>query len=111
MRHPFFFLAAGAALLGGCATYRPAPVDPAATRAQWAARRLDDPALAARLRPWLPVREHGQWPPTSYGRGELLLAALALNPDLAEARARLAEASAAVRTARARTNPTLGLAL
>src|SRR5690348_14620096 len=112
MRHPFFCLVACAAvLLGGCASYRPAPVDPAATRAQWQARRLDDPALASRLRPWLPAGDHGQWPPARYGRAELLLAALALNPDLAEARAHLAEASAAVRTAKARANPTLGLAL
>ena len=111
MRHPFFCLAACAVLLGGCATYRPAPVDPAATRAQWQARRLDDPALAARLRPWLPARDHGQWPPARYGRTELVLAALALNPDVAEARAHLAEASAAVRTAGSRPNPTLGLAL
>lgn len=114
MRHPFFCLAASAATLamfGGCATYRPAPVDPAATRAQWEARRLDDPALAARLRPWLPSRDHGQWPPQHYGRAELVLAAFALNPDVAEARAHLAEASAAVQTAKARANPTLGLAL
>ena len=111
MRHPFFCLAACAVLLGGCVTYRPAPVDPAATRAQWQARRLDDPALAARLRPWLPAGDHGQWPPAGYGRAELLLAALVLNPDLAEARAHLAEASAAVDTAGARANPTLGLAL
>jgi outer membrane protein TolC len=113
MRHPFFCLVAGAiaALLGGCATYRPAPVDPAATRAQWQARRLDDPALAARLRPWLPARDHGQWPPPGYGRAELVLAALALNPDVDEARSHLAEASAAVRTARALPNPTLSLAL
>src|SRR5690348_3303107 len=111
MRHPFFCLAACAVLLGGCATYRPAPVDPVATRAQWQARRLDDPALAARLRPWLPSRDRGQWPPERYGRAELVLAALALNPDVAEARAHLAEASAAVQTAKARANPTLGLAL
>lgn len=114
MRHPFFCLAACAAsvaLLAGCASYRPAPVDPAVTRAQWQARRLDDPALAARLRPWLPSRDHGRWPPERYGPAELVLAALALNPDLVEARAHLAEASAAVRTARARPNPSLGLAL
>jgi outer membrane protein TolC len=114
MRHPFFCLAAGAAMatmLAGCATYRPAPVDPAEARAQWQARRLDDPALAAQLRPWLPARDHGRWPPARYGRAELVLAAFALNPDVAEARAHLAEASAAVTTAGARANPTLGLAL
>ena len=114
MRHPFFCLAASFAtlvMLGGCATYRPAPVDPAAMRVQWQARRLDDPALAAQLRPWLPARDHGQWPPARYGRAELVLAAFALNPDVAEARAHLAEASAAVRTAGAHANPTLALAL
>jgi len=114
MRHPFFCLAAGAAtvaLLGGCATYRPAPVDPAATRAQWQARRLDDPSLAAQLRAWLPSRDHGRWPPERYGRAELVLVALVLNPDVAEARAHLTEASAAVQSAGARANPTLGLAL
>ncbi|MEI7035867.1 TolC family protein [Fulvimonas yonginensis] len=111
MRHPFFCLLAAGVVLAGCASYRPAPVDPAATRAQWQARRLDDPALAVRLRPWLPARDHGRWPPERYGRAELLLAALALNPDLAEARAHLAEASAAVRTAGARPNPTVSLAL
>lgn len=111
MRHPFFCLLAASIVLAGCASYRPAPVDPAATRAQWQARRLDDPALAARLRPWLPARDHGQWPPARYGQAELLLAALALNPDLAESRAHLAEASAAVRTAAARPNPTVSLAL
>ncbi|HET6804896.1 MAG TPA: TolC family protein [Frateuria sp.] len=113
MRHPFFCLVAcaGVTILPGCASYRPAPVDPVATRAQWQARRLDDPALAARLGPWLPARDHGQWPPKRYGRAELVLAALALNPDVAEARARLVEASAAVETAGALPNPTLGLAL
>ncbi|MFC5743826.1 TolC family protein [Dyella tabacisoli] len=98
-----------AVLLGGCASYQPKPIDTATTQAQWQARRLDDPALAARLQAALPSGEH--WPPVTYGRAELLLAALALNPDLAEARAHLTEAGAAVRTAKAIPNPTVGLAL
>ncbi|WP_343820555.1 TolC family protein [Dyella marensis] len=93
------------AALAGCAHYQARPIDPAATAAQWQARRLDDPALAARLAPAV------AWPPARYGRGELLLAALVLNPDLAEARAHLAEADAAVRTAKAWPNPSVNLAL
>lgn len=96
--------------LAGCAHYQPRPIDPAATAAQWQTRRLDDPALAERLRPLLRETQLA-WPPSRYGRGELLLAALALNPDLAEARAHLAEADAAVRTAKALPNPSISLAL
>jgi len=92
--------------LAGCAHYQARPIDPAATAAHWQARRLDDPALAERLH-----QAQLAWPPARYGRGELLLAALALNPDLAEARAHLAEADAAVRTARAWPNPSVNLAL
>jgi outer membrane protein TolC len=99
------------AMLAGCAHYQPKPIDPAATNAQWQARRLDDPALAEQLRPYLAESDRGLWPPASYGRGELLLAALALNPDLAEARVHLAEADAAVRTAKALPNPTVSFAL
>ncbi|WP_266159621.1 TolC family protein [Dyella silvatica] len=96
-------------LLGGCASYQPKPIDTAQTQTQWQARRLDDPALAARLQAALPAGSH--WPPASYGRADLLLAALALNPDLAEARAHLTEAGAMVRTAKAIPNPSVGLAL
>ena len=98
------------AMLAGCAHYQARPIDPAQTAAQWRARRLDDPALAERLHPLL-EKTGVAWPPARYGRAELLLAALALNPDLAEARAHLAEADAAVRTAKALPNPTVGLAL
>lgn len=96
-------------LIGGCASYQPKPIDTTHIQSQWQARRLDDPALAARLQPALPAGSH--WPPASYGRAELLLVALVLNPDLAEARAHLAEADAMVRTAKAIPNPTIGLAL
>lgn len=102
--------AAALVVLAGCAHYQAKPIDPAATAAQWQARRLDDPALAARLAPLLQPAQLA-WPPARYGRGELLLAALALNPDLAEARAHLAEADAAVRTAKALPNPSVNLAL
>ncbi|WP_266168506.1 TolC family protein [Dyella subtropica] len=99
------------ALLAGCASYQPTPIDTAATNTQWQARRLDDPVVAERVRSALPPSDHGQWPPATYGRAELLLAALALNPDLAEARAHMAESDAAVRTAKALPNPTVSFAL
>jgi len=102
--------AVAALALAGCASYQAKPIDPAATQTQWQARRLDDPALSERIRAMLPA-DHGAWPPPAYGRSELLIAALVLNPDLAEARAHLAEADAAVRTSKALPNPTVSLAL
>jgi outer membrane protein, heavy metal efflux system len=119
MRHPFCWLRSVAGflgpvlvvVLGGCATYQARPIDPAVTHAHWQTRRLDDPALARRVRGLLPPRDHGHWPPLAYGRAELLLVALELNPQLAEARAALAESSAAVTSARALPNPTVSLAL
>ncbi|WP_177229192.1 TolC family protein [Dyella sp. OK004] len=108
-RHAWLCVAVALAL-AGCASYEPKPIDTAATHAQWQARRLDDPALAERMRTLLPAGRE-TWPPPAYGRSELLLAALMLNPDLAEARAHLAEADAAVRTAKALPNPTVSLAL
>ena len=107
------FRATGVAVvlvLAGCAHYQARPIDPAVTAAQWQARRLDDPMLAERLAPVLREAQL-DWPPARYGSGELLLAALVLNPDLAEARAHLAEADAAVRTAKAWPNPSVNLAL
>lgn len=117
MRHPFCWLRPGPLVLGlvfvlgGCATYRARPIDPSVTHAHWQSRRLDDPALSKRLHELLPARDHGHWPPPAYGRAELLLVALELNPRLAEARAALAESSAAVTSARALPNPTVSLAL
>ncbi len=104
----FFF---GMAFLAGCATYQPHPIDPAAIARQWQARRLDDPALAAQIAQALPSRDAGHWPPAQYGRAELLAAALVLNPDLAEARAQMEQALAAVTTAKALPNPNVGLML
>jgi outer membrane protein TolC len=50
------------------------------------------------------------WPPKVWGLGTLLLAALYFNPTLESARARVAEAEAAIVTAGARPNPSLSLA-
>lgn len=104
-------LLVGIALLGGCATYQPHPIDAAAVARQWQARHLDDPTVAAPIRQALPPRDADQWPPAQYGRAELLAAALVLNPDLAEARAQMGQAVAAVTTAKALPNPNVGLML
>ena len=75
----------------GCAHYAPKPLAPERSLHELETRRLD-PSV------------------TSWGRGELLVAALELNPALREARATLAQTQAGIRTARALQNPTVSLA-
>jgi len=96
-----------AATLTGCAVqkYRPAPISPVATAASLRARTLQDEGL----RKFLSEKLHlppGQWPLQQWNLPELTLAAFYYNPSLQLARARLAEANAAVITAGARPNPT-----
>ncbi|HEY6451375.1 MAG TPA: TolC family protein [Steroidobacteraceae bacterium] len=74
-----------------------APPDPAATARAFEARRLD--ALGPSLPP----------PSSGWDRAQWLQAALMLNPQLAEMRARAAAVAAGERTARQRPNPTLNL--
>ena len=89
---------AACALLVACAaTPAPAPVSPASTAAAFDARRLEQ------LAPDLPS------PSLGWDRAQWLRAALLLNPQLAEARARVAAAAAAERTAAQRANPTVNL--
>ena len=79
---------------------------PAAEAARFAARRLDDPALLVYVAQSL----HQPVDPTRvqpWTLGRLSLAALYFHPDLMVARARLAAARAAVRTASEIPNPTL----
>ena len=86
------------AVLAACATAPgPAPVDPSNTAAAFTARRLDQ------LGPDLPS------PSLGWDRAQWLSAALQLNPQLAEARARVAATAAAERTAAQRANPTMNL--
>ena len=86
------------AVLAACATAPgPAPVDPSKTAAAFNARRLDQ------LAPDLPS------PSLGWDRAQWLSAALQLNPQLAEARARVAATAAAERTAAQRANPTMNL--
>ena len=75
----------------------PAPLSPAASAAAFEARRLEQ------LGPELPP------PSVGWDRAQWLKAALQLNPQLAEARARVVTSAAAERTAAQHTNPTMNL--
>lgn len=99
-----------AALLAGCASYTPKPLDPAVQGSAFGARSLDAPELRQFVE-----RSYGHelssWPPKAWDRSMLTLAALHFHPDLDTARARSQLAQAGVVTAGARPNPTLGVSL
>ena len=108
MKIPKLFAAGIAAVaavaLAGCATYKPQPIDPAATRGGFEARSLAD----AGLRDFL--AQHGHPLSGESGAGEwdleqLTLAAFYFSPSLDAARADLAVARAGTQTARAWQNP------
>lgn len=99
----------GAWFLGGCAArrYHPVPIVPAETASRLQARNLGDPGLRKFLEK--NGRTFTAWPPTRWNLEMLSLAALYFNPTLDAAQARVAGAQAAVISAGARPNPTLGL--
>ena len=95
-----------AAALAACSAPAARPLDPARSAATLRARSLSDPLLAA----W--VREHapeaaGEWPPAVWDLTSLTLVGFYFQPELAAARARVAEAEGRVVTAGTRPNPTL----
>jgi outer membrane protein TolC len=95
------------AVLGvGCAHYTAKPLEPVKSLQALEARRLDDPAVLEQVRAGnIPQPDGGK----GWGRAQLLVAALNLNPNVAEARALLARSLAAGRTARELQNPALSL--
>lgn len=93
----------------GCAHYQPQPLTPEKTAAQLEARRLDDPLLKAFLEQNL-GHSMTNWPMPTWHLPELTLAAFHFHPSLAVARAQWLVASAGVRTAAARPNPTVSVA-
>lgn len=101
-------IALAALALGACATYTPAPIEPAKTADAFAARRLDAPELRDTIARVLPEAAE-PWPPAEWDRAGLLAVALADNGSLAVARAELEAALAAKITAAETPNPTLGL--
>jgi cobalt-zinc-cadmium efflux system outer membrane protein len=110
-KRSFIFLFLGTWILTGCAArrYQSAPIVPTESASRLESRNLDDPGLRAF------VEENvghavASWPPKTWDLGTLSLAALYFNPTLESARARVAEAQAAIVTAGARPNPSLSIA-
>jgi outer membrane protein, heavy metal efflux system len=105
-----FFLF-GTLMLAGCAArrYKSAPIVPTESASQLESRNLCDRDMQSFLQENVghPI---APWPPDTWDLGTLSLAALYFNPTLEAARARVAEAQAAVVTAGARPNPSLSTA-
>lgn len=99
----------GVFLLAGCAMqrYQPSPIVASATALQFESRSLADDGLRSFEEKNL--NQPVPWPPKTWNLQTLSLAALYFNPALDLARARVARADAAVVTAGARPNPTLGI--
>jgi outer membrane protein TolC len=99
----------GVFLLAGCAAkrYQPSPIRPETTASQFEMRSLSDDGL--RKFEEKNLNQQVPWPPKTWDLQTLSLAALYFNPSLSVARARLDRADAAVVTAGARPNPTLGI--
>lgn len=105
LRGALLVLSAAAA---GCASYQAHPIDPAATAQGFAARQLNAPALREAVRDVAPPLA-ANWPPSSWGRAELLAVALVQNPRLAQARAQAQAVCAEEVGAGATPNPDLNL--
>ena len=93
--------------LAGCAfqKYRAKPLSPPQTSAALEARTLSDPGLRQFLAAG--SRPSSSWHLAEWDLPSLTLAAFYYNPALQIARARVAQAEAAIVTARARPNPNL----
>jgi outer membrane protein TolC len=96
------------ALASGCAHYRyhAAPVSPRSLAASLEARSLDDSGL----RNWMRQAagfEPSSWPPAAWDLHALTLAAYYFNTDMDVARANAAVASAAIKTAAMKPNPSV----
>ena len=94
--------------LAGCVHYHPAPLDPAQSADQFAARRLTEVQLRDDLVRLMPQTSTG-WPPREWDRAELLAVALTQNPQLAVARAQVTAAQSHEITAAETPNPDLTL--
>lgn len=95
-----------AAVLAGCAHYRPAPLDAAKRADAFDSRTLTD----AGLRIFLETNHvTGNWPRSSWDLGTLTLAAFYFHPDLDVARAKWTVAAAGKTTAAEHPNPTFGV--
>jgi cobalt-zinc-cadmium efflux system outer membrane protein len=101
----------GIVVFGGCAVrrYQAVPIVPTETASKFQSRSLNDAGLQGFIQKNV-GRPTGAPSPKTWDVGTLWLAAQYFNPTLGAARARVGEAEAAVVTAGARPNPTLGIA-
>ena len=105
MRVTSIFCAAALAL-GGCASFKPQSISPAAIAAAYEARSLDDPALRAFIQRNTP-RALTTWPPSQWDLASLTLVAYYYHPDLDVARAKWGVAQAGELSAGMWPNPTI----
>jgi outer membrane protein TolC len=96
-------------LLSACVHIESQPLEPQRSLNMLERRRLTDAEVLARVQAAFPDSQLSS-PQAPWDRGELLVAALQLNPGLAEARSQITQAAAAIRTAHAIQNPTISLA-
>jgi cobalt-zinc-cadmium efflux system outer membrane protein len=96
----------GIALLAGCAHFQPQPIWAEKTAAQFEARRIDDDGLKNFLEQNLGY-ELKNWPKKNWNLQELTLVAFYFHPSLEVARAQWLVASAGLKTAGARPNPSV----
>jgi len=99
-----------ALILSGCAArrYQPVPMVPTETASRLETRSLGDEDLHAFVEKNV-GHAVAPWPPKTWNLAILSLAALYFNPSLEGAKARVEEAQAAIVTAGARPNPSLGI--
>jgi cobalt-zinc-cadmium efflux system outer membrane protein len=97
-----------AATFAGCVHYHAAPLNSQRSADEFAARRLDDEQLRARLAPLMPEAA-AAWPPRAWNRAQLLAVALTQNPQLAVARAQVAAVQSHEISAAQAPNPDLTL--
>jgi outer membrane protein TolC len=108
-RASFLMSATACALVAGCAHYTPKPLSPERSLQALESRRLTDEAVLNAVRARTGANAEPGAAPMAWDRGELLVAALELNPTLSEARAALAQSRAGLRTAHELQNPTASL--
>ncbi|HEY3856845.1 MAG TPA: TolC family protein [Verrucomicrobiae bacterium] len=105
----FVFTVQVAGLLTGCVHYQPQPLSPKETADRLESRRLDDLELKKFLEQ-NDGHDFANWPKKSWDLQDLTLVAFNFHPSLEVARAQWLVASAGLRTAGARLNPSVSVA-
>lgn len=95
-------------LLAGCVHYHPRPIAPMESADRFDSRRLNDAGLQNFAEKAL-NQKFPEWPPKVWNEELLTAAAFYFQPSLEVARAQWLEASAGIKTANERPNPTLNV--